>query len=313
MHARVTHLLTLLAALAVCHSAVAQKRPGEVIAVESAVLRLLDEAEVPAQESGVVTSLKVREGSQVERGQLMAQIDDRMVRLAEREAQVQLKAAREKAANDIDLRYAIKANEVAQAELKRSTDSVKTYPKSVSQSQIDVERLNVEKTDLERKRAEHDAVLAGMEVELQENALRGAQVERALRRITAPFDGTVVEVFARKGEWVQPGEKVLRLVSVDRLKAEGFVYAKNIHDSLVGAEVAVVPAERDPTTQASPSRGKVVFVSPEMDPITGQVRVWAEIENANGQLRPGQPVSMSISLSSQNASLSRTERSNSAD
>jgi hypothetical protein len=31
-----------------------------------------------------------------------------------------------------------------------------------------------------------------------------------------------------------------------------------------------------------------------MDPITGQVRVWAEIDNRDGQLRPGQPVKMTI-------------------
>ena len=40
--------------------------------------------------------------------------------------------------------------------------------------------------------------------------------------------------------------------------------------------------------------GKVAFVSPEVDPITGQVRVWAEIDNAAGKLRPGQNVRMVI-------------------
>jgi macrolide-specific efflux system membrane fusion protein len=40
--------------------------------------------------------------------------------------------------------------------------------------------------------------------------------------------------------------------------------------------------------------GRVAFVSPEVDPITGQVRVWAEIENRNGRLRTGQSAKMKI-------------------
>ena len=44
--------------------------------------------------------------------------------------------------------------------------------------------------------------------------------------------------------------------------------------------------------------GKIVFVSPEVDPITGQVRIWAEIDNRDGRLRPGQAAKMRISGSS---------------
>ena len=34
-------------------------------------------------------------------------------------------------------------------------------------------------------------------------------------------------------------------------------------------------------------RGVVTFVSPEANPVNGQVRVLAEIENTGGKLRPG--------------------------
>ena len=46
--------------------------------------------------------------------------------------------------------------------------------------------------------------------------------------------------------------------------------------------------------QAAAFDGTVSFVSPEVDPITGQVRIWAEIDNRAGRLRPGQPVRMVI-------------------
>src|SRR4051794_11736033 len=52
------------------------------IDVQSVVLRLLEEAEVPAQEAGVIMNVAVREGQRVKQGELLAQIDDQVARLA---------------------------------------------------------------------------------------------------------------------------------------------------------------------------------------------------------------------------------------
>jgi len=119
------------------------------IKVESVVLRLLEEAEVPAQESGVVTSVAVREGQRVNKGELLTQIDDQVPRLAADAAKAQFEIARAKATNDVQIRFAKKSLEVSVAELRRSTESIERFPKSVSQSQLDVEKLNVEKNQLE--------------------------------------------------------------------------------------------------------------------------------------------------------------------
>jgi multidrug efflux pump subunit AcrA (membrane-fusion protein) len=117
-------------------------------------------------------------------------------------------------------------------------------------------------------------------------------VQRSRRQIVAPFDGVIVQVFVRLGEWVEPGQKALRIVNIDRLKAEGFLPATAADAKLLGAPVRLTLdlAGED----AAAFEGKVSFVSPEVDPITGQVRVWAEIENGAGRLRPGQPVRMVI-------------------
>jgi macrolide-specific efflux system membrane fusion protein len=80
-------------------------------------------------------------------------------------------------------------------------------------------------------------------------------------------------------------------VNVDRLKAEGFVAAAQASTDVIGKSVAL---EVDETQGQKPAAGTLVFVSPEMDPITSQVRVWAEIDNREGRLRPGQPVKMTI-------------------
>jgi len=272
----------------------AQETPSQTkpLEVQSVVLRLLAEADVPAQEAGVLTAVNVREGEMVKQGALLAQIDDQVARMAERAARLKYDVAHEKATNDVQTRFARKAAEVAEAELQRSTESIARFAKSVSQSQLDVERLNVEKTRLEAEQADHNRAIATLEMKSQENELAAAKAQRVRRQIVAPFDGTVVEVFVRLGEWVEPGQKALRIVNIDRVKAEGFLPAGDADKKLLGAPVRLtldLAGERDAAFD-----GKVSFVSPEVDPITGQVRVWAEIDNRAGRLRPCQPVRMVI-------------------
>jgi macrolide-specific efflux system membrane fusion protein len=278
----------------VCVASTSTCYADEVVAppvFESVVLRLLEEAEVPSQEAGVVTKLAVREGQQVKQGQLLAQIDDQVARLAADAAQAQYDITRAKASNDVRIRFAKKALEVAQAELRRSMESVERFAKSVSQSQLDVERLTVEKNQLEAEQADHEHQVAVLEMQSKANELAAARDQVARRQIIAPFDGVIVQIYVRRGEWVEPGQQALRIVNVDRLKAEGFIPAASPGVEFVGKSVAL---EVDGLARSPTTVGTIVFVSPEVDPITGQVRVWAEIDNRDGRLRPGQPARMTV-------------------
>jgi multidrug efflux pump subunit AcrA (membrane-fusion protein) len=40
--------------------------------------------------------------------------------------------------------------------------------------------------------------------------------------------------------------------------------------------------------------GKIVFVSPEINPVNGQVRIWAEVDNKDGILKPGLRTRMTL-------------------
>ena len=261
------------------------------IEVQSVVLRLMEEAEVPAQEAGVITSVAVREGQRVKQGELLAQIDDQVAKLAAEASKAKYDIAKEKATNDVSLRFAQKSTEVAQAELKRSTESIERFAKSVSQSQLDVEQLTVQKNRLEGEQATHEQQVAILEMRQQESELNAARTQIARRRIVAPFDGVIVQIYARKGEWAEPGQKALRIVNVDRLKAEGFIRAEDAAGQVVGRPIRLVV---EPGGERNMFAGKIVFVSPEVDPITGQVRIWAEIDNRDGRLRPGQPAQMVV-------------------
>jgi macrolide-specific efflux system membrane fusion protein len=153
-----------------------------------------------------------------------------------------------------------------------------------------VEKLTVERNQLESEQAQHEHQVAVLEANAKENERTAARAQVERRQILAPFDGVIVQIYVRRGEWVEPGQQALRIVNVERLKAEGFVAAVQASADLVGKSVSLVIE----SSEQSPAAGTIVFISPEMDPITGQVRVWAEIDNRDARLRPGQPVNMTI-------------------
>lgn len=285
-------LCVSLLALAIPSGLNAAEVSSKPLEVQSVVLRLINEAEVPAQEAGVLTDVPAREGQVVKKGDLLAQIDDRVPRMAEQAARLAVEVARAKATNDVNVRFAAKAAEVAQAELRRSTESIERFANSVSQSQVDVEQLTVDKTKLEAEQARFDLEIAELESKSKQNEMAAARTQLERRRIVAPIDGQIVQVFVRLGEWVEPGQKALRIVNINRLKAEGFLPADVAVAELRGAPVRLTIDAGGESNAAF--AGTIAFVSPEVDPITGQVRVWAAIDNRAGSLRPGQSVRMVI-------------------
>ncbi|MBW3542429.1 MAG: efflux RND transporter periplasmic adaptor subunit [Planctomycetes bacterium] len=266
--------------------------PSGTIHVESVLVTLDAQAEVPAREAGVLTTMGVREGDLVEEDQVLAVIDDAEAQLDKRRAQIELDIARLKSENDIIVRFAKAAAEVAKADYRRTLESREKFPKAVSDSELDHDRLTAEKAVLEIEQAEHEFQTEGMTAQLKENeyakAVRG--VER--RKITSPISGVVVQVNRRRGEWVEPGNPVFRILRIDRLRAEGFLKAEQASRKLAGRRV-VLKVDL-PNQPGAEFEGRLVFVSPEIDPVGGQLRFWAEIENRDIELSPGMQGSLTI-------------------
>ncbi len=277
--------LALICAAALCD---ADARGASPLVIESVVLSPFDAAEVPAQQVGMLREIVVEEGATVEAGQVLARLDVRQAELEVAKARIEAAQAAAKANNRTKVAYAEKSLEVARAELKRSQESIAQFAKSISQSQIDVERLTVEKLMLEKKQAEHELELDRFALQLKEQELAAAELNLELHSVEAPFAGAVVLVRGRVGEWVEVGAPVLRLVAVETLRSEGFLAVEEAASDLVGRDV-VFRSESGAT-----ANGKLRFVSPEMDAVTRQVRVWAELENAKGEFRSGQQGSLEI-------------------
>lgn len=279
-------LLTLLSTLLTIGTTQAAE-----IEVNSVLVKLMEQVEVPAREAGVLDKVDVREGQMVAAGAPVAQIDDAAARFDQRKAELELLGAQKLAESDVKVRFALKSSEVAAAELRRALDSQQRLPESVSASELDQLRLLAEKSTLEIEQARLEFDIAKTAQQLKENDVQTAQHSIDQRKITAPLAGFVAQVLRRQGEWVQPGQTILRILRLDRLRAEGLVNAQSIDGDLMGRSVTLTVRQGDASADYP---GKIVFVSPEIDPVNGQVRVWAEIDNAGLKLRPGLHGSMVI-------------------
>lgn len=244
-----------------------------------------EQVEVPARDAGVLVSLAVREGQVVAVNDTLGQLDDVESQLAVQRSQLERDIAVNLARNDIRVRFAKKSAEVAQAEVKRANESIEKFPKSVSATEVDRLRLAAERATLEIEQAQLELSTAQLTAQLKENELQLAKRQVSRRRLVAPQAGVVVQVHRKHGEWVEPGQPVLRLLRVDRLRASGFVDAKRAHTLKPGTPVTV--SVELPGLRETSFSGQLIFVSPEVDPVNGQVRFWAEIENRDATLRSG--------------------------
>jgi macrolide-specific efflux system membrane fusion protein len=264
------------------------------VEVSNVVVKVLEEVVVPARDAGVLAKVEVKEGQLVEDGHTVVLLLDTDVRLAVERARLAVEKALRTAKNDVDILYARKSTQVAKAELARSLDTNEKYPRTVSNSELDRQRLLVEQGELQIKKAEHEQELASLEHEIRVNEHQTAREQLDRRTIVAPLRGMVVEVLRRRGEWVQPGDTVVRIVRLDRLKAEGFLPARQAGLELVGSKVKLrVLAAGDQPVEAT---GQIVFINPEIDPLNSQVRFWAEIDNIDLKLRPGMQANLTVEM-----------------
>jgi macrolide-specific efflux system membrane fusion protein len=277
-------------------TAMAVEDEVRTIEIPSAVIKIAEEAAVPSSEAGAIARVAVREGQIVEADAVLAELRDTVERLAVERAELEAEIAAKRAASDISVLYAKKSSDVARAELARSEETNVKYPKTVSETELNRLKLVRDRGELEVKQAEREQEIAVLTRTIRDNEKKAAEQALARRTIRAPLAGMVVELPRRRGEWVQPGEMVARVVRLDRLRVEGFLAARDARLELVGREITVRVAKAGDAAAGSPApaaakppsyRGRIVFVSPEIDPINDQVRIWAEVDNRDLRLRPG--------------------------
>ncbi|MEO8269017.1 MAG: efflux RND transporter periplasmic adaptor subunit [Aureliella sp.] len=266
------------------------------IELEGAILKTIDATTLAAQVAGPLRELLVKEGDIVKANQALGKISDDALRLELEQLKTQIAVAQKKQANDIDQRLAEKSLQVARTEYERALNANARVPDTYPLNEIDRLRLLADRAHLEVERAEYEQELATFDVTLAQGNYRQTYERYSRHQLAAPADGVVVSVEKRAGEWVEPGTDLLRIVRIDKLRVEGFIFSHQATSQLVGRSARIALADRQASEIVdSPTwQGRVVFVSPDVNPVNSQVRVFIEVDNPAGELRPGLRVQAQI-------------------
>ncbi len=288
----------------------AMAQSSKVILSEEAQLSLTSNLVIASPHPGIIASMAVKEGDFVREGDRLAQLDAEIAEAELVAAEAAYEAARLQSVNDVDRQFAIRSLEVRVKELEQSEIANRRYSGSVTDSELAKLRLVVEQSRLAIEQATQEQRIAEATADEKAAAMRIAQARLNKHRLLAPISGIVAEVPAEVGAWVEPGKPVVRLISLHPIRVECFVDGRQYGPELVGHRVEFrleqsglpntdndslelatdeLPSPRDESKSDKTSlhTGKVVFVSSELHPVTGQARIWAELENTNYELRAG--------------------------
>ncbi len=171
---------------------------------------------------------------------------------------------------------------------------------AVTEVDLQKYKLEWEKSLLQIEQAQKNQILDGYTADAKKAEAALAEENIRRRQIRAPIDGVVQQIDRSLGEWVKPGDSVLRLLRMDSLTVEGSLKYTEYEPGQVANQPVTVDVELARGRKAQ-FTGKIVFVDPEV--LAGNYKVRAEVDNRkeNGQwlLRPGARASMTIQLAGQ--------------
>jgi multidrug efflux pump subunit AcrA (membrane-fusion protein) len=272
--------------------------PANSAVIPHCFVFLADQADLPPGEPGKLEKIMVQPGDEVKAGQLLLQVDDHKEQQELIVAMAKLKAARVKASDDINIRYAVASLAVAKKTADFSEEANRKVKGSIPFTQIEELKLKVTEAELSIDKARKEKDIAGADAEVAEAEVKAAKVAIDHHQVVSPIDGVVVEVRKHLGEWVQPSDPVVKIVNLKKLWVEGYAPTAQYRRSEMEKCDAYVDVV---VTRGQKKRfpAKVIFVKPTTD--TGDsflVRAEVENVNLNGSwlLSPGLPADMAVQL-----------------
>jgi membrane fusion protein (multidrug efflux system) len=235
--------------------ATARRAPIEESVPLTGDLRPIETVDVRARIEGDLTAVYVREGAPVREGQLLARFE-----AADQESARQSAVASRAAAQS--------ALSTAEWNLEQSRELLKAGA--------------VPERDV--RAAEQAVAAARAQLAAAESQVRAASTESRDTRVLAPTSGVLERRFIESGEHVARGAQLFTLVRTDALELAATIparYASNVRTGQITRF----------TADGRSFEGRVVRVSPTIDPATRSITVYVQVPNPSGALKGGTFVS----------------------
>ncbi len=234
---------------------------------------------VASVETGTIKSLEVQEGSVVEKGQVVARLDDdlflALVAIAEESTRAQ---------------GALKSAEAEVAMRRERWEKLCELREQGHARQEEVDRAHM---DVEV--AEARVLSANELTQLKRLELEKARIQLARRVIFAPLSGVVATLRKDEGEFVAPNDPyVVEIVTLDPLLAAFSIPSSEAATLHKGDSVSVYLDDAEQVVS-----GEIDVVAPVTDAESGTVRVKVRIANHDGAFRGGERCTLQLKPATQ--------------
>ena len=273
-----------------------------------------NEEDIYPRVTGRILEMSVYPGDRVEKGQVVARLDDMELTSKVREAEAMLATAQ---ANRTQMEAELSAARYGVAQMQKESAMAEAetgFQQTVAArderlftkgaiSQQDAEssrsmavsataKVEAARAKVEQMRAMEVSARKKLEamddmVALGQAQLRTAQVVRGYVDIQAPSTGYVVKRLVAPGVLVQPGMPILKTTQVDKVRLQANVGERDLGAIKVGSAVMVSMA-----SGGGPLNTRVTAVFPYVDPGARTAVVESVVANPARQLIPGQYVQM---------------------
>lgn len=228
-----------------------------------------------SQVEGLLVELGVDEGDVVEKGEVIARLDDTRARIAVDRASAELDFAE----------AVISQRQVERDNAQRDLDRIEELDRlgSAGASQLDEARTLVASRQALLAQAQADLATARGDLALAQRELDDMTIE-------APFAGRVVSKSSEIGQWVGVGDDIVTIVSLDLLEARIDI-PEDIYPAVDSAMREHGEIElRLPALGLGSGQeiyGHVISILPAADSLSRLFPVRIAVENGGGALRPG--------------------------
>jgi RND family efflux transporter MFP subunit len=226
------------------------------------------QADIAAERTGRVVSIHVRIGDRVKKGQILAELDDRSLRSACESQKARMASAQ------AQLREWQAEQHTAEADLRRA-DAMREA-KIISEENWEHAKYRVDETIEEVTRFREEATAA-------EADLSSANLQLEQSRIVAPFAGVVGRSSVRPAQEVKPGDVLFWVTAEAPLQVLFTVPETAMAAFRAGKPLEMTTADYPGLHQA----GRIVRVSPVVDPASGSIQVVGAVMHPSALLKPG--------------------------
>ena len=232
------------------------------------------EAQVSSRVSGKVVGLFFKVGDAVQRGQRLAEVQSAEIQKVQ-----------------VDLMQAENKLTLAKAELERIQNLVDS--KIAARKELIAAQNQYQSVLNEIHGLEQQLTILG----LTEAAVKKMREQKTIATfsVAAPIGGVIAERNVVLGETVEPSKVIFKILDPSVVFVEGDAFEESLRELKVGQSVRMRLASYPEEVFA----GKISRLSPTIDPQKRTLRLWVEVVNPSGKLKPNLFSEMNIVLGGQ--------------